>query len=62
MMVCVVIQTHSQFDGLGVEVAGKTGTAELDLRHPNHGLFIGYAPASIRICGGNPYCQWIQLR
>ena len=55
-----VIQTHSQFDGLGVEVAGKTGTAELDLRHPNHGLFIGYAPASdpeyavaIRIANGN---------
>lgn len=54
-----VIQTHSQFDGLGVEVAGKTGTAELDLRHPNHGLFIGYAPASdpeyavaIRIANG----------
>ena len=55
----LVIQTHSQFDGLGVEVAGKTGTAELDLRHPNHGLFIGYAPASdpeyavaIRIANG----------
>ena len=54
-----VIQTHSQFDGLGVEVAGKTGTAELDLRHPNHGLFIGYAPAAdpeyavaIRIANG----------
>ena len=54
-----VIQTHSQFDGLGVEVAGRTGTAELDLRHPNHGLFIGYAPASdpeyavaIRIANG----------
>ena len=54
-----VIQTHSQFDGLGVEVAGKTGTAELDLRHPNHGLFIGEAPASdpeyavaIRIANG----------
>ena len=54
-----VIQTHSQFDGLGVEVAGKTGTAELDLRHPNHGLFVGYAPASdpeyavaIRIANG----------
>ena len=54
-----VIQTHSQFDGLGVEVAGKTGTAELDLRHPNHGLFIGYAPDSdpeyavaIRIANG----------
>ena len=54
-----VIQTHSQFDGLGVEVAGKTGTAELDLRHPNHGLFFGYATASdpeyavaIRIANG----------
>ena len=54
-----VIQTQSQFDGLGVEVAGKTGTAELDLRHPNHGLFIGYAPVSdpeyavaIRIANG----------
>ena len=54
-----VIQTHTQFDGLGVEVAGKTGTAELDLRHPNHGLFVGYAPASdpeyavaIRIANG----------
>ena len=54
-----VIQTHSQFDGLGVEVAGKTGPAELDLRHPNHGLFVGYAPASdpeyavaIRIANG----------
>lgn len=54
-----VIQIHSQFDGLGVEVAGKTGTAELDLRHPNHGLFVGYAPASdpeyavaIRIANG----------
>ena len=54
-----VIQTHNQFDGLGVEVAGKTGTAELDLRHPNHGLFVGYAPASdpeyaiaIRIANG----------
>ena len=54
-----VIQTHSQFDGLGVEVAGKTGTADLDLRHPNHVLFVGYAPASdpeyavaIRIANG----------
>lgn len=54
-----VIQTHTQFDGLGVEVAGKTGTAELDLRHPDHGLFIGYAPVSdpeyavaIRIANG----------
>ncbi|MCI6004689.1 MAG: peptidase [Blautia sp.] len=41
-----VVQTHEQFNGLGIDVAGKTGTAELDLRHPNHGLFIGYAPAT----------------
>ena len=41
-----VVQTHSQFDGLGVDVAGKTGTAEGDVYHPNHGMFIGYAPAS----------------
>ena len=41
-----VVQTHRQFDGLGVDVAGKTGTAEVNIYHPNHGLFMGYAPAS----------------
>ena len=41
-----VVQTHEQFNGLGIDVAGKTGTAEIDIYHPNHGLFIGYAPAS----------------
>lgn len=41
-----VVQTHDQFNGLGMEVAGKTGTAEVDYYHPNHGLFVGYAPAS----------------
>ena len=42
-----VVQTHKQFDGLGVQVAGKTGTAEVDgVYHPNHGMFIGYAPAT----------------
>ena len=54
-----VVQTHNQFDGLGIDVAGKTGTAELEVTQPNHGLFIGYAPASdpqyaiaIRIANG----------
>ena len=41
-----VIQTHDQFYGLGVDVAGKTGTAEVDIYHPNHANFIGYAPVS----------------
>lgn len=41
-----VVQTHDQFNRLGVEVAGKTGTAEIDYSHPNNALFIGYAPVS----------------
>ena len=41
-----VVQTHDQFNGLGVDVAGKTGTAEIDYYHPNNALFIGYAPVS----------------
>lgn len=54
-----VIKTHTQFNGLGIDVAGKTGTAQVDTQHPDHGLFIGYAPASepqyaiaIRIANG----------
>ena len=42
-----VVQTHDQFNGLGVEVAGKTGTAEIDYYHPNNALFIGYAACSV---------------
>ncbi len=38
-----VVETHEQFNGLGVALAGKTGTAEVDIYHPNHGLFMGYA-------------------
>lgn len=41
-----VVETHDQFDGLGVTLAGKTGTAEIDIYHPNHGLFIGYTTSS----------------
>lgn len=41
-----VVQTHDQFNGLGIDVAGKTGTAEIDYYHPNNALFIGYAPVS----------------
>ena len=63
-----VVQTHDQFNRLGVEVAGKTGTAEIDYYHPNNALFIGYAPVSdpkyaisVRIANGyasgNPALQ-----
>lgn len=41
-----VVETHDQFNGLGVTLSGKTGTAELDIYHPNHGLFIGYTTSS----------------
>ena len=34
----------SVFAGSHVEVAGKTGTAQEDLKRPNHALFVGYAP------------------
>ena len=32
------------FTELGVQVAGKTGTAEQSTSRPNHALFVGYAP------------------
>ena len=42
-----VVQTHKQFDGMGMDVSGKTGTAEVDgVYHPNHGMFVGYAPST----------------
>ena len=54
-----VVQTHSQFNGLGITLAGKTGTAEVDIYHPNHGLFVGYTPVdepqyaiAVRIANG----------
>ncbi len=54
-----VVQTHEQFNGLGVALSGQTGTAEIDYRQPNHGLFIGYAPSdqpqyaiAVRIANG----------
>lgn len=43
----VVQDLHDVFDGFdAVEVAGKTGTAQHGKNHPNHALFVGYAPYS----------------
>ena len=40
----MVISTLDAFNGMGVEVAGKTGTAQQVQTRPNHALFVGYAP------------------
>lgn len=57
-MVAMIGFTPS-FDGLGISMAGKTGTAQQSAIHPDHGLFVGYAPAeapeiaiAVRIANG----------
>lgn len=43
----VVEDLNDVFGGFdAVEVAGKTGTAQHGKNHPNHALFVGYAPYS----------------
>lgn len=39
-----VVQNKSYFNDLGIDVAGKTGTAEQTKSRPSHALFISYAP------------------
>lgn len=39
-----VVEGKVYFNDLGVNVAGKTGTAEQIKSRPNHALFVGYAP------------------
>lgn len=41
-----VVETHDQFKGINIQLSGKTGTAEVNKYHPNHGLFIGYMSES----------------
>ncbi len=57
-MVAMIDHTPS-FSGIGVSVAGKTGTAQQSELHPDHGLFVGFAPVeapeiavSVRIKNG----------
>lgn len=49
----------SAVNNIGISSAGKTGTAEQSVNHPNHALFIGYAPfenpeiaVAVRIANG----------
>jgi penicillin-binding protein 2 len=39
-----VIEDKSYFQDFGVNVAGKTGTAQESTSKPNHALFVCYAP------------------
>ena len=42
-----VVKNHAAFkDFTGVEVSGKTGTAQVSTDVPNHGIFVGYANRS----------------
>lgn len=40
----MVAENTKSLNSLGVTVAGKTGTAQQSKSHPNHALFIGFAP------------------
>lgn len=53
-----VITNKKDFDDLGVELAGKTGTAQENRKRSSHGLFIGYAPYNnpeIAVCVRIPH-------
>ena len=39
-----VVEKMSYYENLGIEVAGKTGTAQESTTRANHALFVGYAP------------------
>ena len=39
-----VVEGKAYFSNLGVNVAGKTGTAQENKKRPNHALFVRYAP------------------
>lgn len=39
-----VVENMAYYEGFGVQVAGKTGTAQESKSRPNHALFVGYAP------------------
>lgn len=58
-MVAENTSSLSKLSELGLNVAGKTGTAQQSKSHPNHALFIGYAPyeepeiaVAVRIANG----------
>ncbi|MBA4698768.1 MAG: penicillin-binding protein [Ruminococcus sp.] len=58
-MEAVIGYNSTIFSGLEISMAGKTGTAQQSALHPDHGLFVGFAPAespeiaiAVRIANG----------
>ena len=62
-MRAVVTSEHkdifTKLNASGVQLSGKTGTAQQSQTHPDHGLFVGFAPSdspqiafAIRIANG----------
>lgn len=58
-MEAVIGYNSTTFSGLEISMAGKTGTAQQSTVHPDHVLFVGYAPAespeiavAVRIANG----------
>lgn len=54
-----MVQSHTEFDGLEISMAGKTGTAQQSDIHADHALFVGFAPVeepeiavAVRIANG----------
>lgn len=40
-----VVESSATFTDIDFSMAGKTGTAQQSALHPDHGLFVGYAPS-----------------
>jgi len=54
-----MVNSTASFSGLEIDMAGKTGTAQQSEIHPDHALFVGFAPAespeiaiAVRIANG----------
>ena len=40
-----MVSSSATFNSIDFSMAGKTGTAQQSSLHPDHGLFVGYAPS-----------------
>ena len=60
-MRAVVTSEHkdifTKLNSSGIALSGKTGTAQQSQTHPDHGLFVGFAPSDSPQIALHPYCQ-----